>query len=100
MYCGTSGAPTLLLGVPSTFTVLFSEPMCTSYTSSVRTSREGFTLVPSNFTLPALQASVANERVLKRRTIQSHLSILTSSFSIRYPIFFHFIVRPNAGTPM
>ena len=38
-------------------------------------SRDGFAFIFANFTFPALHASVANERVLKTRVAQSHLSI-------------------------
>ncbi len=38
-------------------------------------SRDGFAFIFATFTFPALHASVANERVLKTRVAQSHLSI-------------------------
>ena len=38
-------------------------------------SRDGLAFISATFTLPALHASVANERVLKIRVAQSHLSI-------------------------
>src|SRR6266581_551618 len=52
-------------------------PANTLISSPARTSRDGFTLLPPILTCPALQASVASERLLKSRTPQSHLSMRT-----------------------
>ena len=46
-------------------------------------SRDGLAFASATFTLPALHASVANERVLKTRVAQSHLSIRVECFESR-----------------
>ena len=46
-------------------------------------SREGLAFISVTFTFPALHASVANERVLKTRVAQSHLSIRVECFESR-----------------
>src|SRR5687768_18072974 len=63
---------------PATLTVRLSSPVRTLITSETRTERDGLTASPLIFTWPARQAAVARERVLYRRTAQSHLSRRTS----------------------
>ena len=70
--------------------------MVTIITSSMATSREGFTGCSFTITLPARQALDAMLLVLKMRTAQSHLSILTLS-----PIAGYFFLKYNwRGIPV
>ena len=55
--------------------MIVSWPTVTLIVSPSRTSRAGFTRVPSTWTRPPWTASVASERVLKKRAAQSHLSM-------------------------
>ena len=65
----------------TTLTVLTTPSLRVVRISPAITMREGFTLISSIFTLPALQAAEASVRVLYNRVAQSHLS--TRQFSTR-----------------
>src|SRR5688500_4629747 len=60
-----------------TLTVRVSSSNRTEMIWPARTSREGLTGVPAIVMWPARQAAEASERVLNKRTAQSHLSIRT-----------------------
>jgi len=98
--CGTSLAPTRLSITPTTFRVLVMIPIFIAMTSLARISRDGLIACPRIWTWPALQASDARVLVLKTRTAQSHLSILTASilqefYPFRHPMKAHVRFRMN-----
>lgn len=78
MNSGTNFAPTRLGGVPDTFTVRCTPATFALMISPTRTTRAGFTRCPLMSTCPSRQAFAASERVLNRRTVQSHLSMRVS----------------------
>lgn len=80
MNSGTSFAPTRPGGNASTLTVRCTPPTFTPIISPTCTVRAGFTRCPPMSTCPSRQALAARDRVLKRRTAQSHLSMRVSLF--------------------